>query len=361
MPSNHPILIIGASQAGLAMAYHLKRVGLPCVLVDAHARVGDAWRTRWDSLRVFSPARYSALPDWPFPGDRWGLPGKDEVADRQEAFAEHHGFEVRLRHRVEALERTNAGYLLQVRNLNTDQVAEWQASNVVVATGAFGTPWMPECATDAAPSTFQIHVARYKRPSDLPDGPALVVGTGASGVQVAAELSATRKVYLAGPDTPNMPRRFLGKDLYWWLYFTGLARMKSGSWLAKRLLPSRHGAGDALVGESLKSIVKRHGLIRRGILTGFKDGKPTFDDGQQADDIRGIIWATGYRNDYSWIRLPIFNENGQPIHHRGVVTEAPGLYFLGLKFLYRAHSSNLGGMAEDAEYLALEIQKRVSR
>lgn len=351
MPSTHPILIIGAGQAGLAMAFHLKRLGLPCAIIDGHARVGDAWRTRWDSLKLFSPAKYSALPEWPFAGDPWRFPDKDEVADRQENFARHHGFELFMRHRVEELRATTNGFALRVRDLGSDTVQEWQAKVVVVATGAFATPWRPTFAQDADPDTFQIHVATYQRPADLLDGPAVVVGTGASGTQVAAELSASRKVYLAGPETGHMPRRFLGKDFYWWLYTTGMARLRRDTWLGRRLLKDHEGA-DALIGASLKEIAERHGLIRRDMLTGFKDGKPTFDDGESADDIRSIVWATGYRNDYSWIKLPIFNENGQPIHHRGVVKDAPGLYFLGLKFLSKAHSANLGGVAEDAEYLA---------
>lgn len=346
-------LIIGAGQAGLAMAYHLQREGMGCTLVDAHASIGASWRKRWDSLRLFSPARYSRLPGLDFPCDPMHLPTKDEAADYLAEYARRFGFQVRLNTRVRELTGGQEGYALQVSGPEGSP-SMLHASTVIIATGAFGTPWIPPFEPTPSATLVQLHAADYHCPSDLPAGSTLVVGTGASGTYIAAELSATRKVYLSGPETSHMPRRFLGKDIYWWLYTTGAMRIKRDSWLGRKFLLANMGA-DGLIGKSLKEMVQEHGLMRCGMVAGFQDGLPVFEDGSSVEDIRSIVWATGYRNDYSWIHLPIFDLQGQPVHKRGIVAEAPGLYFIGLKFQHQGHSSNLGGVAEDAAYLARHI------
>lgn len=350
-----PILIIGAGQAGLATAYHLQQRGLACTLVDAHARIGDNWRTRWDSLRLFSPARYSSLDGWALPCPPRHLPSKDEVADYLEAYAQRFGFATLLGTRVEAVTQVADGFAVTLVTAGERTIVH--AKTVIVAAGAFDKPYVPTFGEAAGAGIFQIHVAAYHNPGLLPDGPALVVGTGASGTQVAAELSASRKVYLSGPATKHAPRSFLGRDLYWWLYALGIMRIRRESWLGRKLL-QRPGGGDLLVGPSLAAIVATAGLQRRGMLVGFKDGLPQFDDGQSADDIRSVVWATGYRNDYRWLPAPACDADGIPLQRRGIALAVPGLYFVGLRFMYRADSSNLGGVARDAEYLAQVVADR---
>jgi putative flavoprotein involved in K+ transport len=347
----HPILIIGAGQAGLSTAYHLQRRQLACTLIDAHARVGDGWRKRWDSLRLFSPARYSSLPGWPMPYEPMHLASKDEVADYLEHYAAQWSLEMRLGTRVEAIVRVPDGFELTLRQ--GDVVSTARASRVVIAAGTFATPYVPQLQGEADEKLFQIHVSRYQNPAQLPDGPALVVGTGASGTQIATELAATRKVYLSGPETKHLPRGLLGKDIYWWLYATGAMGIRRESWLGQRLL--RGGGADLLIGKSLQQLVQEAGLIRQGMLTAFVDGMPTFDDGHTVDDITSVVWATGYRNDYTWLQMPVCDAQGQPRQVRGVAIDVPGLYFVGLRFMHRADSSNMSGVSRDAEYIAAQI------
>jgi putative flavoprotein involved in K+ transport len=364
MSKLHEVIIIGAGQAGLATAYYLTQLGIKPLLLEAHDRVGDNWRKRWDSLQLFSPVRYSSLPGWGFALPAMALPTKDEVGDYMEAYAQRFGLQVRTGVRVQALTYEMGTYKVL---LGEERL---QARQVVVTTGAFGTPYVPVFAGDADAGLFQMHVSQYKNPGQLPAGPVLVVGTGASGSQIAAELAreaqapapsgaataGRRKVYLSGPETGHLPRRFLGKDIYWWLYATGAMAIKRHSWLGRRM--ARDTGGDFLIGKRLRDIVKEAGLLRRGLLSGFEAGKPVFADGQAADDIGSILWATGYRNDYSWIKLPILDAAGQPRQLRGVVEGAAGLYFVGLRFMHRIDSSNMGGMGRDAEYVAQQIAKR---
>jgi putative flavoprotein involved in K+ transport len=345
-PFTIQVAIIGAGQAGLATAYHLKRLGVQATLIDAHARVGDVWRQRWDSLRLFSPAKYSSLPGWPFPFPPYHLPSKDETADYLEEYARRFGLVTKLGTQIRSLSHDGEHFILET---DAEQIL---AKVVVVATGTFHTPKLPPFAAELQSSIRQLHVADYRNPDDLQAGDALVVGTGASGSQIAAELAKSgRKVYLSGPETPNMPRKKWGKDIYWWLYTTGAMNMRKDSWLGRRYL-KKTGGGDALIGRSLAEITKEAGLHRLGMMQGQENGWPKFDDGSTLPDIRNILWATGYQNDYSWIHLPILDQNGEIQQKRGECSTVPGLYFMGLKFMFRADSSNLGGVKRDAEYLA---------
>ncbi len=342
------VIIIGAGQAGLSTAYHLQQLGIKALIVDAHARVGDVWRNRWDSLCLFSPAKYSSLPGMPFPLPKLSLPTKNQVADYFEAYAKKFAFDLHLNTQIKALRKTETHYELELES------GVLKSKSVVVATGSFHTPRIPAFTEDAEKGIVQLHVSKYKNPSDLQAGPVLVVGTGASGTQIASEIAQRQKVYLSGPDTPNMPRKKLGKDIYWWLYATQAMNIKSHSWLGKRLLNNSTGA-DALIGKSLKEIVSDNRLIRRGMLTGFENGRPLFEGNEKAEDIRNIVWATGFKNDYSWIDLPVLNENGEPKQFRGKALGQNGLYFVGIKFMYRADSSNMGGVSRDAKWIASDL------
>jgi putative flavoprotein involved in K+ transport len=341
-------VIIGAGQAGLSTGYFLKQLGVPFEIWDAEARLGENWRSRWDSLSLFSPAKYSSLPGFPFPKPPLSLPSKDETADYIAEYARKFDLPVKLGMKVDALTYEEGIFHLSI---GAQQI---QAKQVVIATGTFHTPYIPKFPHSPAADILQIHVNAYKNVLQLQEGPTLVVGTGASGTQIAAEIAQTRKVYLSGPPTGNMPRSRLGKDIYWWLYTTGMMHIRKESWLGRRLLRNTGGA-DALIGKSLDEIVKENALLRRGVLVDFQNGLPEFIGGESAPDIRNIVWATGYRNDYSWIHLPIFDENGQPTHRRGAAVGCPNLYFVGLKFQYRADSSNMGGVGRDAKWVAEQI------
>ena len=348
----HKVIIIGAGQAGLSTAYHLQKLGIQALIVDAHARVGDVWRRRWDSLSLFSPAKYSTLPGMSFPLPPLSLPTKDQVADYFEAYAKKFGFKMMLGAKVKSLSKTEQHFDLELESevLN--------AQIVVVATGAFQTPFIPKFEHPAEVGIRQMHISSYQNPSDLQEGAVLVVGTGASGTQIAAEISQQHKVYLSGPNTPNMPRKRFGKDIYWWLYTTGIMHVKAKSWLGKRLFKEGIGA-DALIGKSLAEIVAENKLLRRGMLIDFEAGKPFFENSETAEDVRNIVWATGFKNDYSWIKLPVLDKQGRPKQTRGKAEEENGLYFVGMKFMYRADSSNMGGVGRDALWIATKIKETI--
>jgi putative flavoprotein involved in K+ transport len=342
------VIVIGAGQAGLSMSYWLKKRDVSHLVLESNARIGDNWRKRWDSLSLFSPAAYNNLPGMPFPAPAGSLPTKDQAADYLEAYASRFKLPVQTDTQIESLEAIEGGF-----RLKTSQ-GELDARNVVVATGPFNTPRIPVFAKDIPAHIDQLHTSEYHNPAQLPEVPTLVVGAGASGSQIARELSANRKVYLAGRDPGTLPRKILGMDIYWWLYKTGIITTRWNSWMG-RLMRKNANKGDAHVGQKLKPMARKAGIMLMCKLAAAEQNDLVFADGKRLDDVRSIVWATGYRQNFDWIRLPVFDENGMPRHQRGVVSEAPGLYFIGLKTLYRLNSSLMGGVGRDAEYLAGQI------
>ncbi|HEY3016035.1 MAG TPA: NAD(P)-binding domain-containing protein [Nocardioides sp.] len=352
-------LIIGAGQAGLATGYHLKQLGRELLILDANERVGDNWRCHWDSLRLFTPAKYDGLPGQPFPGDPWSFPGKDDVADYLETYALETSLPVRLQSRVDRLEaRPGGGFTAQVgaQTITSD--------NVVVATGTRGrTPHVPEFAGALAPSIRQLHSTKYQRPSQLSDGHALVVGASHSGCEIAYELAEHGPVTLCGRYPGNEPfAPGSGRDRI----FTPLMVLVANHVLTRRTPPGRkvmqyvrgphHGAPTARI--------KRRHLAERGVrwleqrVTGAsEDGKPVLADGTVLD-VTTVIWCTGFEHHFEWIDLPVFGEQGWPREYRGVVNEAPGLFFCGLVFQYAFSSMVLPGVGRDAAYVAARIAER---
>lgn len=341
-------LVIGAGQAGLSMSYWLKQRGIDHRVIDANVRVGDNWRNRWDSLSLFTPAAYSGLPGMAFPGPRSALPTKDQAADYLESYANHFDLPIQTDTKVTALRPAPGGFRLE-----TSQ-GDLLSEKVVVASGPFTVPRIPGFASDFPAHLHQVHTSRYQNPDQLPLVPTLVVGAGASGSQIALELSASRKVYLAGRDPGSLPRKVLGIDVYWWLYTTGILTSRWDSWMGRRI-GKNSDKGDVHVGPKLKPMARKAGITRLPKLSGFDQNELVFADGQRIADIRSIVWATGFQQNFDWIHFPVFGENGLPRHHRGVVSEAPGLYFIGLKTLYRVNSSLMGGVGRDAEYLAERV------
>src|SRR5918993_246817 len=315
-------LIVGAGQAGLTVGHNLRERGLPFQIVDAADEIGAVWRRRWDSLRLFTAAQYDSLPGMDFPAAQDTYPGKDEVADFLQAYAAEFELPVKLHARVTSLCKEDGGYLAE-----TDD-AEFRAKNVVVATGPFQVPRMPAIADGLAPEILQMHSVDYRSPGAIEDGPVLVVGGGNTGFQIAKELSAGHQVHLAiGSRQTPLPQRLFGRDLFWFLEVTGLIRKSLETRIGQRL-----SGRETLIGSSPRAMRRRYGVTLHGRAMNAAGSTVSFEDGTSVDPTT-VIWATGFKPDYSWIEVPVIGKDGRPRHERGV-TDSPGLYFLGLSWQY---------------------------
>jgi putative flavoprotein involved in K+ transport len=348
--------IIGAGQAGLATAYHLQQRGRPCLILDANSHIGDNWRAQWDSLRLYSPARSDGLPGMPFPAPRWSYPTKDQVADYLAAYAQEFALPVRTLAHVDQLQVADGKYVLW---LGDDRIV---AENVVVATGTFGrTPRIPEFALDLDPSIRQLHSCEYRRPQQLKPGPVLVVGASHSGTDVAFEVAPTHPTILAGRDPGQMPVRldhWSVRVVFPIFLFLGQHVITRRTPIGRKAMPEIRLHGAPMLR------VKRADLHARGVervlsrVTGVQDGRPVLDDGRVLNDVTNVVWCTGFRQVFDWIDLPIFGADGWPREMRGVVQEAPGLFFCGLAFQYAFSSTVLAGVGRDATYVAQQIDAR---
>ena len=341
----HPrldVAVVGAGQAGLAIGHYLAREGRRFAILEAAGSIGTAWRTRWNSLTLFTPRRYDGLPGLDFPGDPDGYPTRDEVIAYLERYAETFDLPVELDSPVRSLSRQDGRFVLDVDGRTEE------ADQVVVATGPFQIPRVPPFAANLAPEVFQAHSTGYQSPRDLPQGRVLLVGGGNTGFQIAQELAATHEVHLAvGSRQTPLPQRLLGRDLFWWLERTGVLHKTVDSRLGQRMRER-----DTLIGSSPRS-AKRHGVTMNPRAVGGSERTVTFADGSELD-VDAVIWATGYALDHSWIDLPLFTESKELVHRRGV-TDVPGLYFLGLPWQYTRGSALLGWVKDDAEFLAERI------
>jgi putative flavoprotein involved in K+ transport len=346
MDSSHDVVIIGGSQSGLAMGYHLAKQGTDFVILEAGRRIGDQWRKRYDSLELFTPARFSRLPGKPFPGDQNRYPTKDEMADYLESYAAAFDLPVQLNTHVESLSRDGIRYKITAGDRS------FKADQVVVATGAERTPYVPPFAGGLDPSILQIHSSEYRNPTHLPDGDVLVVGVGNSGAEIALELAASRKVFLSGKPPgmlPKPPHPALAS-----IVFFALHRIISrGNPIGRMVISKMASKGTPVEGITERDFTEA-GIKRLPRTVEAEQGKPTTADGASLD-IDVVIWATGFGLDFQWIDLPIFNSDGKPKHTRGVVEGQPGMYFLGLPFQYAASSALIPGVGRDAKYLAHEI------
>jgi putative flavoprotein involved in K+ transport len=345
------VLVIGAGQAGLAVGHHLARHGLRFLLADAAPQIGESWRGRWDSLRLFTPAEYDALPGLPFPAPPGTYPSKDDVADYLRSYAQHFDLPVLCGARVERLERLgDTGF----------RVATSQgvlcARHVVVATGPFQQPHVPDlgCGFDGV---TQVHSAGYRHPGQLPDGRVLVVGAGNSGVQIALELARTHDVHLAVGTRPRaVSQRPLGRDLFWWLTRTGAVTRPASSPMAKAF---RRLSNELIIGTTWSDL-DRAGVTTHARLTGARDRTASFADGDTLDGVSSVIWATGYRHDYPWLDVPGVWD-GRQVHHERGRTAVPGLWFLGLPWQHSRGSALLGFVGQDAAWTAQQIVSELDR
>jgi putative flavoprotein involved in K+ transport len=337
------VIVVGGGQAGLAIGYFLAEQGRRFTVLEAADTLAAAWRARWDSLRLFTPARYDSLPGRPFPGDPDHYPDRDEVVDYLTDYARHFQLPVELSSRVRSISKAEDGYVVELDDRT------YAGDQVVVATGPFQIPRTPAFADSLDPEIVQLHSSDYRTPEAIPEGPALVVGGGNTGFQIAAELAGSREVHLAiGSRQTPLPQRILGRDLFWYLDATGLIRKTRASRLGRRL-----AGRDTLIGSSPRALRRRHGVQLHERAVQARGTRVSFCDGSDLD-VRSVIWATGFGVDHSWIDVPVLDEQGRIVHRRGV-TESPGLYFLGLTWQHTRGSALLGWVKDDAEYIARQI------
>lgn len=350
MRTSLDVVVIGAGQAGLAIGWHLKRMGASFAILDGAPEVGHTWRARWDSLRLFTPARYDGLPGMPFPGHPDHHPDKDEVADYLRDYADAFELPVRLGVPVSRLSPEGDRFIVAT------PVETFEAAEVVVATGAFQVPAVPSLAAGLAADIAQLHSSEYRNPSQLPDGPVLVVGGGNSGLQIALELAARRPVTLAmGGKAQMLPQTVLGKDVFWWLTKAGLVNRPADSRLARRM----RARGELVIGTRLKDLEAR-GVQFCGRVIGATGSRIRTADGRDLAPA-SVVWATGFRSDWSWIDVPGAVADGRVIHQGGV-TPVPGLFFLGLPWQHSRGSSLLGFVGDDAQFVAerLHVSSRAT-
>jgi putative flavoprotein involved in K+ transport len=348
-------VVIGGGQAGLAVGYHLRRRGRPFVILDAAARTGDAWRKRWDSLVLFTPARYNGLPGMRFPAPRNAFVTKDQMAAFLETYAR--AFELPIRHgcRVTRLTRRGRGFAVHT----ADGIVE--ADNVIVAMSSYQTPRVPDFAALLDPGTLQLHASQYENPDQLAPGSVLVVGVGNSGADIGLELSRTHHTVLSGMQTGAIPFRiesFLGNRVgIRMVRFVGQYVLSDSNPIGRKAKAKLQKGAGPLV-RVKPSDLARAGVQRVGRVTGIEDGRPIVEGGSTLD-VDNVVWCTGYRPGFEWIELPIFDpDTGYPRHERGVAVDQPGLYFVGLHFLHAATSATVTGVARDARYVVRAVAGR---
>ncbi len=347
-------VVIGGGQAGLAIGYYLSQQKRDFIILDAHERAGESWRMRWDSLRLFTPTSFNSLPGMPFPKSSARFPTKEEMANYLESYAAHFRLPIRFNTKVNELTRDGDTYLVSTKRLLV------KAKHVVVAIGAYSNPYVPSFASQLDPSINQFHSIGYRNKSQLQEGAVLVVGAGNSGVEIALDLAPKHPVWLSGRDTGTIPvssgdfRYELGVFLFKWIMQLLTVDTPPGRWLVQR-------AREFIGGHPVVGITPEH-LLQAGIqrvprVTGASRGLPVSED-RRVLDVANVIWATGFVRDYRWIKLPIFDAKGDPIHHRGVVQEESGLYFVGLPYQSTLLSGLVAGAGADAKYIVRQIAVR---
>lgn len=350
------VIVIGAGQNGLSVGYHLAHKGVKFVMLEAGERVGDAWRSRWDSLRLFTPARYDGLAGMPFPADRFAFPTKDEMADYLEAYARKFSLPVRTGVKVDEVTRLDGRYVV------TAGRARYTADHVVIASASYQKPKVPDFAALLDPSIRQFHSSAYRNPAQLNPGGVLLVGAGNSGAEIAMDLAPTHQTWLAGRHPGNIPVAY---DSYF--------AMRLVLPVVFRIVFHRLLTVDTPMGRKAKLGQLSHGLplirvkphyldaagVRRvSRVAGVRDGQPLLDDGRTLD-VTNVIWCTGFRAGLDWIKLPIFDDNGRVKQYRGAVEGEPGLYVCGLHFQHSPSSTMIHGAARDAGYVADKIGERM--
>jgi putative flavoprotein involved in K+ transport len=353
---SYDTIVIGGGQAGLSTGYYLRRQGRDFVILDANERIGDAWRKRWDSLRLFTPARYSGLAGMPFPAPAFAYPTKDAMADYLESYATRFKLPVKPSIRVDKLSKQGDRFVVAAGDLR------FEAENVVVATGGYHGPRIPAFARALDPAIRQLHSSEYRRPSQLQEGGVLVVGAGNSGAEIALEVSRSHRTWLSGRHPGNEPTRAGSKadrllTPVIWFVFSHVFTVNTP--LGRRVAPELRSHGLPLARVRSADLLAARVERIQARTVGARDGQPLLADGRVLD-VTNVIWCTGFQPEYGWIALPIFGDDGEPTHECGVVATQPGLYFVGLFFQSAVTSSLVGGVGRDAAYIADRIAARAS-
>lgn len=347
-------LVIGGGQAGLATGYQLARRNLSYRILDANQRIGDAWRNRWDSLRLFTPARYAGLPGLPFPASGDAFPTKDDLADYLEAYAEHFRLPVHTGMRVDRVSKSGERFLVEARN------QRFEADQIVVAMANYQVPRIPAFAQDLDANIVQVHSHHYRNPSQLRPGNTLVVGAGNSAADIAMEVAKTHPTWMSGKESGHIPfqiESFFGRFiLFRAVRFIGHHVLSLATPIGRNARPKLLNKTTPLVRVKPKDLINA-GIERVARVVGVRNGIPLLADGRTLD-VANVLWCTGYDPGFSWIDLPVFGEDGKPMQERGVVHRVPGMYFVGLHFLYAMSSATLVGVGRDADYVAKAIEVR---
>jgi putative flavoprotein involved in K+ transport len=345
-------IIVGAGQSGLAIAYYLMKQGASYLVVDANSEIGAPWLKRWDSLKLFTPSEFNSLPGLKFPHAKGHYADKFEVANYLKLYVSKFGIPVEFDHKITSLKKENGIFTLE-----SDR-RKFEAKNVIIATGPFHKPFTPRCHLKISEDVLQIHSEHYKGPDQLQEGAALVVGAGDSGVQILNEISQTNKVvYFSGStNILSLPQEFLGKTLWWWFTKVGFLTANKYSWIGKKL----SNRGQPVIGTDVKALFKKQNVTCVGRTLDAKDETIIFEK-QKANDIKNIVWATGFKPNFNWIEGIELDANEYPKNYRGVSDTIDGLYFLGLPWLHTRGSATLGGVKKDAKYLKKYISKKGKR
>jgi putative flavoprotein involved in K+ transport len=350
------VIVIGGGQAGLSVSHHLAERGIEHLVLDAAAHIGDAWRNRWDSLRLFTPARYDGLDGMDFPGKKDAWPTKDDMADFLQAYAARFALPVRSGMRVESLTRHGDGFVVRC------ETATFTAHQVIVAMSNYQMPRVPAFADGLDQGICQLAAGAYRNPGQLAPGRTLIVGAGNSGAEIAKDLAATHDVVLAGTSTGEIPfastsfvNRHLVVHILNRFVFTRILSVDTA--IGRKARPAVMTHGVPLIRVKMKELAAL-GVTRAGRLAGVTGGMPTLEDGTTIE-VANIVWCTGFSPAFSWIRVPILDSRGEPEHERGIVASVPGLYFVGLHFLTSMASAMVHGVGRDAERIADEVERKM--
>jgi len=342
-------IVIGAGQAGLAMGYYLKQNNKRFLILDKGQALGEVWKIRYDSLKLFTPRMYSSLPGLPLEGKQQDFPSKNEIANYIKRYSETFALPVELNTEVLSVTKNEEDFCVETTK------GIFYATNVVVATGPFQKKRIPRFSGSLSENILQLHSSEYRNPSQLQQGSVLVVGGGNSGAQIAVELSEEKETYLAISKKPRyFPLMIGGMSVFWWLDKLGILKVTNTSFIGDMLQKK----GDPIFGGQLKHAIKDWGISLKGKVINVDYKKVTFEDSTTLE-VKNIIWATGFQQEYEWIKVDgVINNRKEIIHNRGI-SPVKGLYFLGLPWQSRRGSSLLQGVGYDAKYIIEHMKNTV--
>ena len=348
----YDFIIIGAAQAGLSMAYRLKKQNRNFVILDKENEIGASWLNRWDSLKLFTPTEFNHLEGLDFPAPKGHYPSKYEVANYFKAYVNHFDFPVKLETLVKKIDKQDG-----VFRLTTNQ-GEYYCKNLIIGTGPFHIPYTPAFSKKIDHSIHQIHSNYYKNTEQLKPGCTLVVGGGDSGYQILDEISAStsNQVYFSGDTSvKTLPQEILGKTLWWWFTKFGYLSFSKNSWLGKKISQGK----QPVIGTDVKEILARKNVLPVGHCLDAEENIITTED-QEINNLSNIVWATGYRPNFNWIKGLELDKDNYPVHDRGI-SNMKGLFFIGLPWLHTRGSATLGGIKKDAAFLTEHIQQYIPK